>query len=87
MNNLSSKRFGNMKKYQPLVNQSGSDSSSLDNMIEVLNRWSKYWKSCKNANPSILAEYRLMDSDEKAFHEYNSMHMEAWMGCLNMLSR
>ena len=22
----------------------------------------------------------LMDSDEKAFHEYNSMHMEAWDG-------
>ena len=22
----------------------------------------------------------LMDADEKAFHEYNSMHMEAWDG-------
>ena len=81
MNNLSSKRFGNMRKYQPLVNQSGSDSSSLDNMIEVLKEGGvNIGRAARMLIPPSWQNTDLMDSDEKAFHEYNSMHMEAWDG-------
>ena len=81
MNNLSSKRFGDMRRYQPLINQSGSDSSSLDNMLEVLKEGGvNIGRAARMIIPPSWQNTDLMDADEKAFHEYNSMHMEAWDG-------
>ena len=78
--NFKSKHLGDLKDYYPLINQKGSDSSSLDNILELFTLGGKCRKGSKNAIPPSWQNTDLMDPDEKAFHEYNSMHMEAWDG-------
>jgi glutamate synthase (NADPH/NADH) large chain len=65
----------------PLVNREGSDSSSLDNMLEVLLAGGMdLFKAVRTLVPPAWQNMESMDPDLKAFHEYNSMHMEPWDG-------
>ncbi|MBV1910392.1 MAG: glutamate synthase large subunit [Kangiellaceae bacterium] len=70
--------LGNLKS---LVNQSGSDSSSLDNMLEVmLAGGMDIFRALRLLVPPAWANRKNMDPELKAFYEFNSMHMEPWDG-------
>ncbi|MBK8325997.1 MAG: glutamate synthase large subunit [Moraxellaceae bacterium] len=65
----------------PLVNRSGSDSSSLDNMLEVLvGGGMDLFRALRMLVPPAWQNVETMDADLRAFYEYNSKHMEAWDG-------
>jgi glutamate synthase (NADPH/NADH) large chain len=70
--------IGNFKS---LVNETGSDSSALDNMIELLVKGGiNFFRSIRMVLPPAWQNIHTMDPEVRAFHEYNSMHMEAWDG-------
>ncbi|MDO6447341.1 glutamate synthase large subunit [Colwellia sp. 1_MG-2023] len=65
----------------PFVNESGSDSSSLDNMLELfLAGGMDLYRGMRLLMPPAWQNSPLMDDDLKAFYEFNSMHMEPWDG-------
>ena len=65
----------------PLVNRTGSDSSSLDNMLDVLLTGGvDMARALRMLVPPAWQNMELMDPDLKAFYEYHSMHMEPWDG-------
>ena len=65
----------------PLVNRTGSDSSSLDNMLEVLlTGGMELHRAIRMLVPPAWQNVETMDEDLKAFYEYNSMHIEPWDG-------
>ncbi len=66
---------------RPLVNRTGSDSSSMDNMLEVLTMGGvDLFRAIRMMVPPAWQNVETMDADMKAFYEYNSMHMEPWDG-------
>ncbi|MDX5299094.1 MAG: glutamate synthase large subunit, partial [Gammaproteobacteria bacterium] len=66
---------------QPLVNRTGSDSSSMDNMLEVLLAGGvDLFRAARMMVPPAWQNVDTMDSDLRAFYEFNSMHMEPWDG-------
>lgn len=70
-----------IKEISPLVNRKGSDSSSLDNMLEVMLAGGiDLFRAVRMLVPPAWQNIENMDADLKAFHEYNSMHMEPWDG-------
>ncbi|MCK5530012.1 MAG: glutamate synthase large subunit, partial [Halopseudomonas aestusnigri] len=65
----------------PLVNTTGSDSSSMDNMLELLICGGMdLFRAIRMVVPPAWQNVETMDADLRAFYEYNSMHMEAWDG-------
>ena len=65
----------------PLVNRTGSDSSSLDNMLELLLVGGMdLHRAARMLVPPAWQNVENMDEDLKAFYEYNSMHIEPWDG-------
>ncbi|KZY30148.1 glutamate synthase large subunit [Oleiphilus sp. HI0068] len=65
----------------PLVNRTGSDSSSMDNMLEVLLAGGvDLFRAVRMMIPPAWQNVDTMDSELRAFYEYNSMHMEPWDG-------
>ncbi len=65
----------------PFVNESGSDSSSLDNMLELfLAGGMDLYRAMRLLMPPAWENSPCMDDDLKAFYEFNSMHMEPWDG-------
>ncbi|RLA61879.1 MAG: glutamate synthase large subunit [Gammaproteobacteria bacterium] len=74
-------RLPNIKDIAPLVNRSGSDSSSLDNMLDVLLAGGMDMaRALRMLMPPAWQNIESMDPDLKAFYEYHSMHMEPWDG-------
>jgi glutamate synthase (NADPH/NADH) large chain len=70
-----------MDAIKPLVNMSGSDSSSMDNMLDVLlSGGIDVFRAMRLLVPPAWQNVDHMDSALKAFYEYNSMHMEPWDG-------
>ncbi|MDY6942586.1 MAG: glutamate synthase large subunit [Pseudomonadota bacterium] len=66
---------------QPIVSLNGSDSSSLDNMLEVLLAGGMdIFRAMRLLIPPAWQNVDTMDPDLRAFYEYNSMHMEPWDG-------
>jgi len=64
-----------------LVNQTGSDSSSLDNMMEVLlTGGMDIFRALRLLIPPAWMKRKNMDPELKAFYEFNSMLMEPWDG-------
>ena len=65
----------------PFVGQTGSDSSSLDNMLEpFLAGGMDLYRAMRLLMPPAWQNSTLMDDDLRAFYEFNSMHMEPWDG-------
>jgi len=65
----------------PLVNRSGSDSSSLDNMLELMTTGGiDLFRSLRMLMPPAWQNAQTMDASLRAFYEYNAMHMEPWDG-------
>jgi glutamate synthase (NADPH/NADH) large chain len=66
---------------QPLVNLSGSDSSSLDNMLDVLiTGGMDIFRALRLLMPPAWQNVETMDADLRAFYEYHSQHIEPWDG-------
>ncbi|NVJ58868.1 MAG: glutamate synthase large subunit [Gammaproteobacteria bacterium] len=70
-----------LKEIEPLVNQTGSDSSSLDNMLEVfLAGGMDIFRALRLLIPPAWQNLPGMDPDLRSFYEFNSMHIEPWDG-------
>jgi glutamate synthase (NADPH/NADH) large chain len=68
-----------------LVNGDGSDSSSLDNLLEVfLAGGMDVFRAMRLLMPPAIRDD--MDSELKAFLEFNSMHQEPWDGPAGVVS-
>ena len=71
----------NMDDVRPLVGLTGSDSSSMDNMLEALLAGGVgLFRAMRLLVPPAWQNDHTMDADLKAFYDYNSMHMEPWDG-------
>ncbi|NNJ78504.1 MAG: glutamate synthase large subunit [Xanthomonadales bacterium] len=76
---LSSPLLPRLEELSHLVNETGSDSSSLDNLLEVfLAGGMDIYRAMRLLMPPAIRED--MDPDLKAFLEFNSMHQEPWDG-------
>jgi glutamate synthase (NADPH/NADH) large chain len=70
-----------MADVRPLVSMTGSDSNSLDNMLEALLAGGMdIFRAMRLLIPPAWQNVNAMDPDLRAFYEYNSMHMEPWDG-------
>ena len=66
---------------KPLVSMNGSDSKSLDNMLELLVVGGiNLFKAIKLLIPPAWKSIPESESDLRAFYEYNAKHMESWDG-------
>ena len=73
--------LNNIHKFKNLVNETGSDSSALDNMLELLSKGGmSIFKALRMVVPPAWQNIHVQDPEVRAFHEFNSMHMEAWDG-------
>ncbi|MES2664428.1 MAG: glutamate synthase large subunit [Pseudomonadota bacterium] len=76
-----SEKLPNLKEIAPLVNRTGSDSSAMDNMLEILlTGGMNPFRALRMMMPPAWQNHEAYDSDLRAFYEYNSMHMEPWDG-------
>jgi glutamate synthase (NADPH/NADH) large chain len=65
----------------PFVNETGSDSSSLDNMLELLlSGGMDIVRAMRLLVPPAWQNNPDMDPELRAFFDFNSMHMEPWDG-------
>ncbi|GGP22872.1 glutamate synthase large subunit [Silvimonas iriomotensis] len=73
--------FLDMDAVRPIVQTDGSDSMSLDNMLEGLMLGGMdVFRAFRMLVPPAWQNVDSNDRDLRAFYEYNSMHMEAWDG-------
>jgi glutamate synthase (NADPH/NADH) large chain len=70
-----------MDDIRPIVGTKGSDSMSLDNMVEgLVMGGAGLFRALRLVIPAAWQNVESMDPDMRAFYEYNSMHMEPWDG-------
>ncbi len=70
-----------LKELLPLVSLSGSDSMSLDNILEVLLAGGMdIFRAMRLLLPPAWHNMNSTDADMRAWLEYASMHMEPWDG-------
>jgi len=78
---LASKDFPNMTDAAPFVNTKGSDSMSLDNMLEVfLMGGMDIFKATQTLVPPAWQNAEHIDTDLKAFYRFQAIHAEPWDG-------
>jgi len=78
--------INNLEELQPIVNTTGSDSSSMDNMLEfLLTGGMDLYRAVRTIMPPAWQNVDTMDTSLRAFYEYNSMHMEPWDGPAGMV--
>jgi glutamate synthase (NADPH/NADH) large chain len=79
--NFVNDRLPEIGELDEIVNTTGSDSSSMDNMLEVLlTGGMELHRAVRLMVPPAWQNVEIMDGDLRAFYEYNSMHMEPWDG-------
>ena len=78
---LRSPLLPDMADAAPFVNETGSDSSALDNMLELLLAGGMdLFRAFRLLIPPAWQNHPDMDDDLRAFYDFNSMHMEPWDG-------
>ena len=71
----------NMEDIRPWVSSSGSDSNSLDNMVDgLIAGGMDIFRVMRLLVPPAWQNVFTMDPALRAFYEYSSMHMEPWDG-------
>ena len=71
----------NMDDIRPWVSSAGSDSNSLDNMVDgLIAGGMDIFRVMRLLVPPAWQNVHNMDADLRAFYEYSSMHMEPWDG-------
>lgn len=79
--NFKNKYLPDIESLDKVVNTEGSDSSSMDNMLEVLLTGDmNFFQAVRKMIPPAWQNVQTMDGDLRAFYEFNSMHMEPWDG-------
>ncbi len=79
--NFTSEKLPDVSDLMPLVSLSGSDSSSLDNMLEVmLAGGMDVLQAMRILIPPAWQGMDDMDPDVQAFYEFFGCHTEAWDG-------
>ena len=74
-------RIPDMEKVMPVVSRDGSDSMSLDNMLDALLAGGMdIFRAMRLLIPPAWQNVEYMPPRLRAFYEYNSMHMEPWDG-------
>ena len=70
-----------IEEISPVVNTTGSDSSSMDNMLELLvTSGMDLYQAIRLIMPPSWQNMEDMDADLRSFYMYTSLHMEAWDG-------
>ena len=78
---LASPLLPDLTEFDPLISMSGSDSCSLDNMLEILVAGGiDIFRAMRLLIPPAWQNMPHIDTDLRAFYEYHSMHMEPWDG-------
>ncbi len=78
---MASPLIPNMDDVRPIVQTNGSDSMSLDNMLEgLLMGGIDFFRALRLLVPPAWQNVDSTDKELRAFYEYNSMHMEPWDG-------
>jgi len=78
---MASPLIPNMDDIRPIVQTDGSDSMSLDNMLEgLLMGGIDFFRALRLLVPPAWQNVDGTDKELRAFYEYNSMHMEPWDG-------
>jgi glutamate synthase (NADPH/NADH) large chain len=78
---FSSPLLPDLQSAAPFVNEEGSDSSSLDNILELfLAGGMDIFRAMRMLVPPAWQKNRAMDDDLRAFYDFNSMYMEPWDG-------
>jgi glutamate synthase domain-containing protein 1 len=72
---------GDIKKIIPVIDEGGSDSASLDNALELLERGGRsLWHSMMMLVPQAWGESYPMGPDLRGFFEYHAGLIEPWDG-------
>ncbi len=80
-NKFKNELLPNLDSIAPLVNRTGSDSSSMDNMLELLvTGGMDLFRALRMIMPPAWQNVETMDVEQRSFYEYNSLHMEPWDG-------
>jgi glutamate synthase (NADPH/NADH) large chain len=70
-----------LQRIFPILQEGSSDSASMDNMFEFLIvNGMDYFKAARSLVPAPWQNAPYMDSELRAFYEYNSIRFEAWDG-------
>ncbi|MGF1743594.1 glutamate synthase large subunit [Vibrio minamisatsumaniensis] len=78
---FSSPLLPDLQTAAPFVNETGSDSSSLDNMLDLfLAGGMDIFRAMRMLVPPAWQNHPDMDPDLRAFYDFNSKHMEPWDG-------
>ncbi|MDP5254569.1 MULTISPECIES: glutamate synthase large subunit [unclassified Vibrio] len=78
---FSSPLLPDLQSAAPFVNETGSDSSSLDNMLDLfLSGGMDLFRAMRMLVPPAWQNHPDMDEDLRAFYDFNSKHMEPWDG-------
>lgn len=78
---LHSPLLPDLQQAAPFVGERGSDSASLDNMLELLLAGGMdLFRAMRLLIPPAWQGDPTMDDELRAFYEFNSMHMEPWDG-------
>ena len=81
VNKFKSEMLPELSELTPLVSNTGSDSLSLDNMVELLLAGGmNLFRAMRLLLPPAWQNTWELDAELRAFLEYNSMHMEPWDG-------
>lgn len=78
---LSSAKLPKLSDAHPFVSATGSDSMSLDNMLEVFLRGGmSIFKAMQTLIPPAWQNAEHIDPDLKAFYRFQAIHAEPWDG-------
>ena len=79
---LTSEVFGQeLKEVLPIINKEGSDSATLDNVLEFIYMSGKdIVRSMLMLVPEAWERAKTIDKEKRAFYKYNSTIMEPWDG-------
>jgi len=78
---LASDRFGDIRRLFPIVTPNGSDSASLDNVVEFLTLGGRELPHVMAMlMPEAWDQDSTMDPAKKAFYEFHASLMEPWDG-------
>ena len=81
INKFKSSAIPNIEELAPVVNFTGSDSSSMDNMLELLvTSGMDLYQAIRLIMPPSWQNMENMDAALRSFYIFNSMHMEPWDG-------
>lgn len=70
-----------LAELDPLIDCSGSDSASMDNMLELLvTGGMDIFRGLRMMIPPAWQNVETIDADLRGFYEFNSIHMEPWDG-------